>query len=103
MKKVKQSGNDMGMALMKSFLQGFGSVLEISPQPRRYHVELHGSRVDYQRLRGDFLHIGRDMTNVMQPDDLVEKPSTKMARSVVVRDSHAQTMRKHSRRGIQRG
>jgi hypothetical protein len=91
------------MALVKNIFHGLGSVLELSPQPRRYRIELHGSWVDAQRLRGDFLHIGRDMARAVKSSDPGEKTSAKITQGVVVRALRAQTLRKLKRRGVKRG
>ena len=51
----------MGRSL-KKFLEGFGSVLVISPEPqaRRYRF----TESDAERLHGDYLRVARDMQKV---------------------------------------
>jgi len=56
--------------VLRNFLEGFGSVLEIAPEPRTYERLYKVS--DVQRLQRDYLRVADDVKVVFER---VDKPS----------------------------
>lgn len=58
-----------------NILRGAGSALSVSPEPRKYHIERHGPRVDASQLRGDFTKLGNDLRIALKRDKQTDKRS----------------------------
>ncbi len=51
----------LNMKHLINFFSGAGSVLELLPESRRYHVDRQGFSTDARRLRGDFASVARGL------------------------------------------
>lgn len=60
-RKILNNGKIRSMKHLMNWLYGVGSVLELFPEHRRYHVDRNGFSTDARRLRGDFDAIARDL------------------------------------------
>jgi len=55
------NGRMHSMKHLMNLFSGVGSVLELLPEPRRYHVDRRGFSTDARRLRGDFETVARGL------------------------------------------
>ena len=76
---------------LKHFLRGMGSVMDLSPPPRGDRFASRGT--DAERLRADFVRIGKDMQRVFEREtrDAEAHPAPK-APVVVVKKRRSRSM-----------
>jgi len=72
--KIIISGKMHPMKHLINWFYGAGSVLELFPAPRHYHVDRRGFSTDARRLRGDFEVVARGVRKQLKHESANNRP-----------------------------